>query len=76
MKELSEFEEKPTLRHLVSVISKIGRKKGYLDVTDCCEAIAAADVLSEVAGVPVRPALLSKEVLNSLRVTLLKTPVA
>jgi hypothetical protein len=51
---IAELEEDPALSALQEALSEVSDPAhiGYLDVTDCCEAVAAAEVLTEILGVP------------------------
>src|SRR5689334_22238394 len=59
---LTDFEERPRLALLERAIRRVagsGPKK-YLDITDCAEAIVAADALCLLLGRPGKPAVLDK----------------
>ncbi len=59
---LSEFTEQPSLSLLKSPILRAARTQAgtYLEVTECAEAIVAADVLTQLLGYPGKPAVLDK----------------
>lgn len=63
---LAELEDKPEARKVRSAIARVQKRKSYLDVDMCAEAIAAAHVLADACGVQGK-SIVSKEALLGVR---------
>jgi hypothetical protein len=66
---LSELEETPSLESLQEAFSEIvtAPDTGYFEITECCIAVAAAEVLAELFGASGKDPLLEEETLLELK---------
>jgi hypothetical protein len=73
----ADLEENPRLELVQEALSEVAEPEhvGYLDAADCCQAIAAAEVLAEVVGVPGRETALDAEAADRLREALARENV-
>jgi hypothetical protein len=65
---VSELEEEPSLMALQEPISEVADPAhvGELYITDCCEAVAAAELLTQLLGKPATEPILDNEAYSVL----------
>ena len=64
---LEGLREGPDVRQVESTIARVRKRKSYLDVDLCAEAVAAAQVLAEACGVPGTKPIASRAVMLAVR---------